>query len=343
MVGQKYVSLLENHPWFEMIYMCASERSAGKTYAEAVRGRWHMQDEIPESVRDIVVEDVTKVEKAKKCDFVFSALGSGPAREWEHKYAEAGIPVVSNASAHRHTDDVPMVIPEINPDHVDIIPIQQKNRGWDKGFIVVKPNCSVQSYMAPLHALLQRGYSVEEVIVTTLQAVSGAGHPGVSSWDIIDNMIPYIGGEEKKSELEPLKIWGRINEGKFEYAKKPKVSAHCNRIAVLDGHVACVSVRFDRKPERDEILRAWREFTAEPQKLRLPTAPEQPIIYREEDDRPQPRLDRDVDKGMAVICGRLRECNVFDWRFVGLSHNTVRGAAGGGILNAELLKAKGYL
>ncbi len=343
MVGQKYVSLLENHPWFEMIYMCASERSAGKTYAEAVRGRWHMQDEIPESVRDIVVEDVTKVEKAKKCDFVFSALGSGPAREWEHRYAEAGIPVVSNASAHRHTDDVPMVIPEINPDHVDIIPIQQKNRGWDKGFIVVKPNCSVQSYMAPLHALLQRGYSVEEVIVTTLQAVSGAGHPGVSSWDIIDNMIPYIGGEEKKSELEPLKIWGRINEGKFEYAKKPKVSAHCNRIAVLDGHVACVSVRFDRKPERDEILRAWREFTAEPQKLRLPTAPEQPIIYREEDDRPQPRLDRDVDKGMAVICGRLRECNVFDWRFVGLSHNTVRGAAGGGILNAELLKAKGYL
>ncbi len=343
MVGQKYVSLLEDHPWFEMTYMCASERSAGKTYAQAVEGRWHMETGIPESVRDIMVEDVTKVDKAKKCDFVFSALGSGPAKGWEHKYAEAGMPVVSNASAHRHTEDVPMIIPEINPEHIDIIPTQQKNRGWDKGFIVVKPNCSVQSYMAPLHALMQKGYGVGEMIITTLQAVSGAGHPGVSSWDAIDNMIPYIGGEEEKSELEPLKIWGKISDGKFEYAERPKVSAHCNRIAVLDGHTACVSVKFDQKPEKGEILKVWKNFTAEPQKLKLPTAPEQPIIYREEDDRPQPRLDRDADKGMAVTCGRLRECNVFDWRFVGLSHNTVRGAAGGGILNAELLKAKGYL
>lgn len=343
MVGQKYISLLEGHPWFEVAYVCASPRSAGKTYAEAVEGRWHMQTGIPEGVKGLTVEDITKIAKAKSCDFVFSALGSGPAREWEERYAEAGMPVVSNASAHRHTDDVPMIIPEINPEHVDIIPAQRKNRGWKDGFIVVKPNCSVQSYMAPLHALMLEGYNVEEMIVTTLQAVSGAGHPGVSSWDIIDNMVPFIGGEEKKSELEPLKIWGRMEGGKFEYAEKPKVSAHCNRVAVLDGHTACVSARFDRKPEKEDIIRIWEKFRAEPQRLKLPKAPKRPIIYRDEEDRPQPRLDRDTDKGMAVTCGRLRECNVFDWRFVGLSHNTDRGAAGGGILNAELLKAKGYL
>jgi aspartate-semialdehyde dehydrogenase len=343
MVGQKYIQLLEGHPWFDVSYICASPRSAGKKYSEAVSGRWHMQSDIPEGVKDLVVENIEQVEKAKQCDFMFSALDSGIAKEWEHQYAGAGIPVVSNASAHRHTDDVPMIIPEINADHADIIPIQQKNRGWDKGFIVVKPNCSVQSYMAPLHALMQEGYNVEEMVVSTLQAVSGAGHPGVSSWDAMDNIIPYIGGEEKKSELEPLKIWGRIEEEKFKYAEKPLVSAHCNRVPVLDGHTACVSAKFDKKPDKDEILKVWKAFSAEPQKLKLPSAPEQPIIYRDEDDRPQPRLDRDVDKGMAVTCGRLRECNVFDWRFVGLSHNTVRGAAGGGILNAELLKAKGYL
>jgi aspartate-semialdehyde dehydrogenase len=341
MVGQKYVSLLEDHPWFEMEYMCASERSAGKTYAEAVEGRWHMQTDIPEEVRDIVIEDITKIDKAKGCDFVFSALDSGIAKEWEHKYAEAGIPVVSTASAHRHTDDVPMIIPEINPNHINIIPIQQKNRGWGRGFIVVKPNCSLQSYMTPLYALEKFG--LERVIITTMQAVSGAGYPGVSSWDAIDNLIPFIKGEEEKSEKEPLKILGKISGSKFEYADKPKISAHCNRVPTLDGHEACVSVEFEEKPERDEILKLWGKFSAEPQKLKLPFAPEQPIIYRDEPDRPQPRLDRDVDKGMAVTCGRLRECNVFDWRFVGLSHNTVRGAAGGGILNAELLKAKGYL
>ncbi len=343
MVGQKYISLLEDHPWFEVTYVCASPRSAGKKYSEAVSGRWHMQKDIPKGVRDLIIENIEQVEKAKVCDFVFSALDSGIAKEWEHQYAEAGIPVVSNASAHRHTDDVPMIIPEINANHLDIIETQKKNRGWDKGFIVVKPNCSVQSYMAPLHALQEKGYKVEEMVITTLQAVSGAGHPGVSSWDAIDNIIPYIGGEEKKSELEPLKIWGKIVDGKFEYADKPKVSAHCNRVPVLDGHTACVSVKFDKKPSKEEILKIWKEFSAEPQELDLPSAPKQAIIYREEDDRPQPRLDRDVDKGMAVTCGRLRECNVFDWRFVGLSHNTVRGAAGGGILNAELLKAKGYL
>jgi aspartate-semialdehyde dehydrogenase len=341
MVGQKYVSLLEDHPWFEVTFVSASERSAGKTYKEAVEGRWHMLGDVPESVKDIMVENATDVEKAKGCDFVFSALGSGPAKELEHKYAEAGIPVVSNASAHRHTPDVPMLIPEINPEHADIIPIQKKNRGWE-GFIAVKPNCSLQCYMTPLFAL-HKDFGVKRAIITTLQAVSGAGYPGVASWDIIDNFVPYIGGEEKKSEVEPLKILGKIEGDKIVAAEGPKMSAHCNRIPVTDGHTACVSVEFENNPGKEDILKAWKDFKGEPQKLKLPFAPEQPIIYREEDDRPQPRLDRDVDKGMAVTCGRLRECNVFDWRFVGLSHNTVRGAAGGGILNAELLKAKGYL
>ncbi|MBN2518801.1 MAG: aspartate-semialdehyde dehydrogenase family protein, partial [Candidatus Altiarchaeota archaeon] len=243
---------------------------------------------------------------------------------------------------HRHTPDVPMLIPEINPGHLDIIPIQKKNRGWKNGFIVVKPNCSLQSYMAPLYAL-DSEFGVERVIITTLQAVSGAGHPGVSSWDAIDNVIPFIKGEEEKSEVEPLRILGRIEGNKIVPRNDWKVSAHCTRVPVLDGHMACVSVGFKEKPSKEEMLKIWKNFKAEPQKLKLPLAPEQPIIYREEPDRPQPRLDRDVDKGMAVTVGRLRECNVFDWRFVGLSHNTVRGAAGGGILNAELLKAKGYL
>jgi aspartate-semialdehyde dehydrogenase len=341
MVGQKYIQLLENHPWFETTYVCASEKSAGKKFSEAVAGRWHMQSEIPEGVKGIMVEDITKIEKAKQCDFVFSALDSGVAKEWEHQYAGAGIPVVSNASAHRHTPDVPMLIPEINPEHLDIIPIQKKNRGWDKGFICVKPNCSLQSYMTPLFAL--KSFGVKRAVITTMQAVSGAGHPGVASWDIIDNIVPLIKGEEEKSEKEPLKILGKIQGNAIVDAAGPKISAHCNRVPTLDGHMATVSVEFERKPEREAILKAWKGFTAEPQRLKLPFAPEQPIIYRDEPDRPQTRLDRDADKGMAVVCGRLRECNVFHWRFVGLSHNTVRGAAGGGILNAELLKARGYL
>lgn len=343
MVGQKYVSLLENHPWFEVSYFSASERSAGKKYAEAVEGRWHMDGDIPKAVLDLEVQSMENIKGcADSCDFVFSALGSGPAREWEEKYAEAGIPVVSNASAHRHDPDVPMLIPEINPDHTDIIPIQQKNRGWDRGFIVVKPNCSLQSYMTPLYAL-DADYGVKRVIITTLQAVSGAGHPGVSSWDAIDNVIPFIGGEEEKSEVEPMKILGKIEGNEIVPRTDWGVSAHCNRVPVLDGHLACVSVEFKDKPSKDKIIKIWRAFRAEPQKLNLPMAPKEPIVYRDEPDRPQPRLDRDADKGMAVVVGRLRECNVFDYRFIGLSHNTVRGAAGGGILNAELLKAKGYL
>ena len=343
MVGQKYISLLEGHPWFELSHVIASPSSSGKKYSDAVLGRWHMKKDIPANAKNLIVAPINDLEKAKRnCDFVFSALDSDIAKEWEEKYAEAGIPVVSNASAHRHTPDVPMIIPEINPQHLDIIPMQQKNRGWKKGFIVVKPNCSIQSYIAPLYVLHKR-FRIKRAIITTMQAVSGAGHPGVSSFDIFDNVIPFIKGEEEKSELEPRKILGRIEGDKIAYDKSFEISAHCNRVPTIDGHMACVSVEFENRPNKEEILDMWKKFRGIPQELDLPFAPNQPIIYREEDNRPQTRLDRDNDKAMAVTVGRLRECNVLQWRFVGLSHNTIRGAAGGGILNAELLKAKGYL
>ncbi|MCX8158422.1 MAG: aspartate-semialdehyde dehydrogenase [Candidatus Diapherotrites archaeon] len=346
-VGQQYISLLENHPWFEVSYVAASPSSAGKKYKDAVKGRWLINKDIPKNVADLVVEDANVVEKALgQCNFVFSALemDKQAIMSLEEKYASLDIPVVSNASAHRHTEDVPMLIPEINPNHIDIIPIQRKRRGWKKGFIVVKPNCSLQSYLTPIYALIKNGYDISEVILTTMQAVSGAGYPGVASLDIIDNIIPFISGEEEKSEIEPLKILGEIKDNKFVYYDKIKISAHCNRVPVIDGHMACVSIKFrSKKPAKEEILNIWQNFKSEPQKLNLPFAPEKPIIYINEDNRPQPRKDRMLDKGMAVAVGRLRECKVFDYRFVGLSHNTIRGAAGGGILNAELLKAKGYL
>ena len=342
MVGQNYISLLDGHPWFEVSHVIASLSSAGKKYSDAVSGRWHMKKDIPKNVRNFVVSSVTDLKKAKQnCDFVFSALDSDIAKEWEEKYAETGIPVVSNASTHRHTADVPMLIPEINPQHLNIIPVQQKNRSWKKGFIIVKPNCSIQSYIAPLYVLHKR-FRLKKTIVTTMQAVSGAGHPGVASFDIFDNVIPFIKGEEEKSELEPRKIFGRIEGNKIAYDESFEISAHCNRVPTIDGHMACVSVEFENNPNKEEILSMWKKFRGVPQELNLPFAPKQPIIYTEEENRPQTRLDRDNDKGMAVIVGRLRECNVLHWRFVGLSHNTVRGAAGGGILNAELLKAKGY-
>ena len=343
MVGQNYLSLLEGHPWFEVSHLVASPSSAGKKYYDAVAGRWHMKKDIPKNAENLKVYSISDVESARKnCDFVFSALDSEIAKEWEEKYAEAGIPVVSNASTHRHTPDVPMIIPEINPQHLDIIPLQQKNRKWKNGFIVVKPNCSLQSYLAPLFALHKK-FKIKKVIITTMQAVSGAGHPGVSSLDITDNIIPYIGGEEEKSEKEPKKILGRIDGNRIAYDDSFEISAHCNRVPVIDGHMACVSVEFEKKPGKGEILKIWKDFRGLPQELKLPFAPDKPIIYREEENRPQTRLDRDNGNGMAVTVGRLRECNVLQWRFVGLSHNTVRGAAGGGILNAELLKAKGYL
>lgn len=347
MVGQQYIRLLEGHPWFEVSFVAASERSAGRKYSDSVAGRWQMKSDIPKSVGDLVVEDASKVDRAVgKCDMVFSAMEmeKEALRALEDSYAAHDIPVFSNSSAHRWTEDVPMLIPEINPQHLDIIPIQKKRHGWKKGFVVVKPNCSLQSYLTPVYALMKEGFEVRKMILSTMQAVSGAGYPGVASLDIVDNIIPYIGGEEEKSEKEPLKILGRIENGKFVNNDSMKISAHCNRVPVVDGHTACVSLEFGiRKPALEEILKIWKKFRALPQELDLPSAPKQPIIYNPENNRPQPRKDRDNDKAMAVTVGRLRQCNVFDVRFVGLSHNTIRGAAGGGILNAELAFKKNLL
>jgi aspartate-semialdehyde dehydrogenase len=343
MVGQQYISLLTNHEWFEVTYLVASQSSAGKTYEDAVHGRWHMQHNLPEKISKLLVHTVDDISAcATSCDFVFSALDTPIAKEWEEQYAAAGVPVVSNASTHRHTSDVPMIIPEVNPEHLTMIPIQQKNRGWSKGFIVVKPNCSIQSYTAPL-AALHKTFKIRKVFVTTMQSISGAGHPGVSSYDILDNVIPYIGGEEQKSELEPRKILGTIGEQSFVYDESFTISAHCNRVPTIDGHMACVSFECEKKPTKEEILSAWESFAGEPQRLQLPLAPEKPIHYRDEENRPQTRLDRDADKAMAVTVGRLREDPLFQWKFVGLSHNTIRGAAGGGVLIAELLYAQKYL
>jgi aspartate-semialdehyde dehydrogenase len=348
MVGQNYIRLLENHPWFEVTHVAASTNSAGVLYSEAVEGRWQMATPIPAKVAKLKVVDVMNIEEAaKKCDFVFSAFEMPDKKliqETEEAYARAGLPVVSNASAHRWTSDVPMLIPEINANHTDIISTQQKNCGFKKGFIAVKPNCSLQSYLTPLYALEQAGYEIKKVILTTMQAVSGAGYPGVPSLDMIDNIVPYIGGEEEKTEQEPLKILGNIKNGKFENRKGLSISATCTRVPVIDGHTASVSILFgNKKPTHEEILRIWKEFRSVPQELKLPFAPVAPIHYTEESNRPQPRKDRDLDKGMAVTVGRLRPCPVFDFKFVALSHNTVRGAAGGGILNAELLVKKGYI
>ncbi|MDR2151023.1 MAG: aspartate-semialdehyde dehydrogenase [Spirochaetaceae bacterium] len=352
MVGQQYLSLLAGHPWFAVRFVAASARSAGKSYRDAVAGRWHLGKSAEESVYSITVEDANDVSRAQaaaaegRCVFVFSALemGKDETRRLEEAYAACGIPVISNASAHRWTADVPMLIAEVNPHHTDIIQTQRAARGWKNGFIVVKPNCSIQSYVTPLHALLKAGYDLKRVIVSTLQAVSGAGYPGVSSFDIVDNVVPYISGEEEKSEQEPLKILGDIAEGVFVNRVEPLISAHCNRVPVLNGHTACVSLEFGTvKPSLDEVKKVWSEFTSIPQALKLPSAPQHPIIVREEPDRPQARFDRDADKAMAVSVGRIRPCPVFDIRFVGLHHNTIRGAAGGGILNAELLKAQGYI
>jgi aspartate-semialdehyde dehydrogenase len=347
MVGQNYIALLEGHPWFEVTYVAASPRSAGQKYRDAVKGRWHLASDMPERLGDLVVGDANDVAAAVgKCAFVFSALemGKDEIRALENAYAAADIPVVSNASAHRGTINVPMLITEINPQHLDVIPAQRAANGWKKGFVVVKPNCSIQSYMIPIYALQRAGFPISRMIVSTMQAVSGAGYPGVPSLDMIDNIVPYIGGEEEKSESEPSKIFGRVEGGVIVNDTSIKISAHCNRVPVSDGHTACVSLEFaQKKPSIDEIVAVWESFRSVPQELGLPSAPERPIIYRREDARPQPKKDRDAGHGMAVSVGRLRSCPVFDIRFVGLSHNTNRGAAGGGILNAELLKARGYL
>jgi aspartate-semialdehyde dehydrogenase len=349
MVGQRYIKLLENHPWFEVSFVAASPRSAGKIYKDAVSSRWLIGAEIPEGVAELVVQDANDAKAALgKCKFVFSALEmeKEAIKNLESAYAAEGIPVVSNASANRWTDDVPMLVPEINFSHLDIIAEQKKNRGWDKGFIAVKPNCSLQTYMMPLHALIRAGFPVRRMIVTTLQATSGAGYPGVSSFDMIDNIVPFIGGEEEKTEKECLKILGSVKGAKIQNAELPVVSSTCTRVPVVDGHTACVSLEFDlpdeKKPSLEQIEKIWTEYKSLPQELRLPSAPENPIVVRHEENRPQPRRDRETEKGMACVIGRLRKCNVFDIKFVALSHNTKRGAALGGILNAELLKAKGF-
>lgn len=346
MVGQYFITLLENHPWFNVSYVAASKRSAGKTFKEAVAGRWHMDHDIPADTGNLVVADAMDIPGAKgTCDLVFSAikLDQQATRELETRFALEGFAVVSNNSAHRGTKDVPVLIPEINYHHLEIIPAQRKNNGFNKGLIVVKPNCSIQSYMTPVYALIKAGYTIEHLVVTTLQAVSGAGHPGVSSYDIVDNTLP-LPGEEIKSEIEPPKIFGSVSGDHIEPDKSMKISAHCNRVAVIHGHMACVNMGFRGvKPTVDEIITTWNAFTSLPQELGLPSAPAKPIIYRYEEDRPQPRFDRDSDHGMAVTTGRLRECQVFDYKFLGLHHNIIRGAAGGAILIAELLKAKGYV
>lgn len=344
MVGQRFISLLENHPWFEVVSIAASERSAGKTYEEAVSGRWKIDVPMPEKAKGIMVKNVMEISKiADEADIVFCAVDmkKDEIRELEEKYARADIPVISNNSAHRWTDDVPMVIPEINPDHIHVIESQRKRLGTKKGFIAVKSNCSLQSYVPPVHALM--GFEPEKVLACTYQAISGAGKT-FSEWpEILDNVIPYIGGEEDKSENEPLKIWGSVDNGKIVKASGPIVTSQCYRVAAQDGHLAAVFASFKNKPSKEEILNCWKEFKGKPQELKLPSAPQQFLTYFDQPDRPQTKLDRNVENGMGIAVGRLREDSIFDYKFVCLSHNTIRGAAGGGVLMAELLKAEGYL
>ncbi len=344
MVGQRFISLLENHPWFEVTTIAASPRSAGKTYEEAVGDRWKMLTPMPESVKKIIVKDVTEVEKvASEVDFCFSAVDmtKDEIRKIEEEYAKTETPVVSNNSAHRWTKDVPMVIPEINSDHIRLIEDQKKRLGTKRGFICVKPNCSIQSYTPALWAWQE--FEPYEVIATTYQAISGAGKTFKDWPEMEGNIIPYIGGEEEKSEKEPLKIWGSLRDGVIIPAESPLITTQCIRVPVTDGHLASVFVSFERKPEKEEILEAWTSFRGLPQTLELPSAPERFITYFEEENRPQARLDRDLYRGMGVSVGRLRPDTLFDYKFVGLSHNTLRGAAGGGVLIAELLYRQGYL
>ena len=344
MVGQRFCLLLENHPWFNVVALAASPSSAGKKYRDAVAGRWAMTSPVPEKFADMTVldaeADLGKI--ASAVDFVFCAVNmkKDEIKALEERYAKAEVPVISNNSAHRFTPDVPMIIPEINPGHAEIIGAQKKRLGTKRGFIAVKSNCSLQSYVPALHPL--RKYGVKAVAVSTYQAISGAGKTFDRMPEIIDNVIPYIGGEEEKSEREPLKIWGRIEGGEIVCTDTPKITAQCLRVPVSDGHTAAVFVSFEKKPTKEEILRAWAEFSGEPQKLALPSAPKQFLHYFEEENRPQAKLDRNLENGMAVSVGRLREDILFDYKFVCLSHNTLRGAAGGAVLMAELLAAKGY-
>ena len=343
MVGQRFLTLLDNHPYFEVVALAASARSAGKTYREAVGNRWKMAVPMPEKFADMIVYDAQNIAKmGELCSFVFCAVDmkKDEIRALEEAYAKAEIPVVSNNSAHRWTPDVPMVIPEINPEHLEVIAAQRKRLGTKRGFIAVKPNCSIQAYVPELTPL--RKYGIKEVVATTYQAISGAGKT-FNEWpEMIDNIIPYIGGEEEKSEQEPLRVWGKVENGEIVKANDTVITTQCIRVPVTDGHTAAVFVKFENKPTKEQILEDWKNFRGMPQELGLPSAPEQFITYFEEDNRPQAKLDRDIYGGMGVTAGRLREDIIYDYKFVGLSHNTLRGAAGGAVLIAELLYRLGY-
>ena len=344
MVGQRFVSLLENHPWYEVSLVAASESSAGKRYAEAVAGRWALKAPIPTAAAGLTVGNASEVARiAREVDFVFCAVDMPKevTAKLEEDYARAETPVVSNNSAHRATPDVPMMVPEVNPEHVAIVEAQRRRLGTKRGFIAVKPNCSLQSYVPALHPLMEFG--PKRVAVATYQAISGAGKTFESWPEMIDNVIPFIKGEEEKSEKEPLKIWGQVKDGRIVNATAPVFTAQCIRVPASDGHLAAVFVTFEKKPAKEEVLELWRSFEGRPQKLGLPSAPKPFLTYFEEDARPQTRLDRDAGKGMAITIGRLRPDALFDYRFVCLSHNTIRGAAGGAVLTAELLTAEGYI
>ena len=344
MVGQRFITLLDNHPWFEVVTLAASPRSAGKTYEEAVGDRWKMTVPMPEKVKKMIVHNVNEVEAvAETVDFVFSAVDmtKEEIKKIEEDYAKTETPVVSNNSAHRWTPDVPMVVPEINPEHYEVIESQKKRLGTKKGFVAVKPNCSIQSYAPVLTAWKE--FEPTEVVATTYQAISGAGKTFKDWPEMVGNIIPFIGGEEEKSEQEPLRLWGKVENGEIVKATSPVITTQCIRVPVLDGHTAAVFVNFEKKPTKEQIIEKWRSFKGVPQELNLPSAPKHFIQYLEEDDRPQVKLDVNYENGMGVSLGRLREDSVFDYKFVGLSHNTLRGAAGGAVLIAELLKAQGYI
>ena len=344
MVGQRFISLLENHPWFEVVTLAASPRSAGKTYEEAVGGRWKMDTPMPEAVKKLVVMNVNDVEHvASTVDFVFSAvdMSKDEIKAIEEAYAKTETPVVSNNSAHRWTPDVPMVVPEINPEHFDVIEFQKKRLGTKRGFIAVKPNCSIQSYAPVLTAWKE--FDPYEVVATTYQAISGAGKTFKDWPEMEGNIIPFIGGEEEKSEQEPLRIWGKIENGVIVKATEPKITCQCIRVPVLNGHTAAVFVKFRKKPTKEQLIEKLENFKGLPQELNLPSAPKQFIRYMTEDNRPQVTLDVNYENGMGINVGRLREDSIYDWKFVGLSHNTVRGAAGGAVLCAETLVAKKFI
>lgn len=344
MVGQRFVTLLAEHPWYEITAVAASPRSEGKTYEAAVGGRWKMEAPMPDSVKTMRVMNVNEVEKvASLTDFVFSAVDmtKEEIKAIEEAYAKTETPVVSNNSAHRWTPDVPMVVPEINPEHYKVIEFQKKRLGTTRGFVAVKPNCSIQSYAPVLTAWKE--FEPYEVVATTYQAISGAGKTFKDWPEMVENIIPYIGGEEEKSEQEPLRLWGAIKDGKIEKAAEPVITCQCIRVPVLDGHTAAVFVKFRKKPAKEQLIEKLVSFKGLPQELDLPSAPKQFIQYIEEDNRPQVKLDVDFEKGMGISVGRLREDTVYDYKFVGLSHNTLRGAAGGAVLSAELLTAQGYI